>query len=211
VKVGAMTMRAGEVYEHPYERLVVRVGTAESAGKELVAEVYVRPGAPGVPRHAHPELEEALTVIRGQLDAWVAGERSLLGPGGRVEVPPGVPHSWRPVGDEEVSFLLEVRPGSRFEEMWRQFMGLFQDGKAGPQGPSFLQSILMAREFSDVMQLVGPPLFLQRVLFATLAVIARARGYKSRYDEYLTRGPSSRIELEPQAGESFEVVAGHER
>jgi uncharacterized cupin superfamily protein len=63
-----MTMRAGEVYEHPYERLVVRVGTAESAGKELVAEVQVRSGAPGVPRHAHPELEEAVTVIRGELD-----------------------------------------------------------------------------------------------------------------------------------------------
>jgi len=32
-RVEAMTMRAGEVYEHPYERLVVRVGTAESDGR----------------------------------------------------------------------------------------------------------------------------------------------------------------------------------
>ncbi len=37
-----MTMRAGEVYEHPFERLVVRVGTAESDGRELVADLYVR-------------------------------------------------------------------------------------------------------------------------------------------------------------------------
>lgn len=27
-----MTVQAGEVYEHPYERLVVRVGTADSNG-----------------------------------------------------------------------------------------------------------------------------------------------------------------------------------
>ncbi len=53
-----MTMRAGEVYEHPYERLVVRVGTAESDGRELVADLYVRADAPGVPRHIHPEVAE---------------------------------------------------------------------------------------------------------------------------------------------------------
>ncbi len=31
-----MTMRAGEVYEHPGERLVVRVGTAVSGGEQLI-------------------------------------------------------------------------------------------------------------------------------------------------------------------------------
>jgi quercetin dioxygenase-like cupin family protein len=206
-----MTMRAGEVYEHPYERLVVRIGTAESAGEELVAEVYVKSGAPGVPRHAHPKLEEALTMIRGQLDTWVAGEQRTIRPGDHVRIPPGVPHSWRPAGDRDVCFLLEVRPGGRFEEMWRQFMGLFQDAKAGSRGPSFLQIIVMAREFSDVMQVVGPPLFLQRILFAILAPIGRARGYRGRYHEYLTRGPSGMVELEPLAGESYEVVASHGR
>jgi quercetin dioxygenase-like cupin family protein len=192
-----MTMRAGEVYEHPYERLVVRVGTAESGGKELVADVYVRAHAPGVPRHVHPAMEEALTVIRGKVDTWVAGKQRVIGPGEGVKIAPGTPHSWRPVGDEDARILLEVRPGSRFEVMWRQFMGLFQDGKAGPGGPSFLQIALMANEFADVMQVVGPPLFLQRALFAVVAPIARARGYKGRYDEYLTRKPSAIVELEP--------------
>ena len=61
-----MTMRAGEVYEHPYERLVVRVGTAESDGRELVADLYVRADAPGVPHHIHPTVAETLTVVRGK-------------------------------------------------------------------------------------------------------------------------------------------------
>ena len=91
-----MTMRAGEVYEHPYERLVVRVGTAESAGRELVADVYVRANAPGVPRHLHPEMEESLTVIRGKVDTWLAGEQKVLGVGERLRIPPKTPHSWRP-------------------------------------------------------------------------------------------------------------------
>jgi quercetin dioxygenase-like cupin family protein len=129
-----MTMRAGEVYEHPYERLVVRVGTAESDGRELVADLYVRADAPGVPRHIHPTVAETGTVVRGKVSAWSPdeGER-ILGPGGTLHVPPNTAHGWRPVGDEEVRMLVETRPGVRFEKMWHQFMGLLQDGKAGPR------------------------------------------------------------------------------
>jgi quercetin dioxygenase-like cupin family protein len=193
-----MTMRAGEVYEHPYERLVVRVGTAESDGSELVADLYVRAGAPGVPRHIHPALEETITVVRGKVSAWSPdeGER-VLGPGETLRVPANTGHSWRAVGDEDVRMLIEARPGARFEEMWRQFMGLLQDGKAGPKGPGFLQMMMMAHEFSDVMAVVGPPLFLQRALAALVTPVGRFRGYKGRYEEYLTRGPSEIVEPEP--------------
>jgi quercetin dioxygenase-like cupin family protein len=190
-------MRAGEVYEHPYERLVVRVGTFESAGRELIADVYVRADAPGVPRHVHPNMEESLTVIRGKVNTWLAGKEKVLGPGERLRIPPKTAHSWRPSGDDDVRILLEVRPGARFEEMWRQFMGLFQDGKAGPKGPGFLQVMMMAREFGDVMAIAGPPVFLQQTLAALVAPIGRLRGYSGRHQEYLTRGPSEVVELEP--------------
>lgn len=76
-----MTMRSGEVYEHPFERLVIRVGTAESGGKELIADLYVPPDVSGVPRHIHPAMEETLTVIRGRAGAWVAGQKRILGAG----------------------------------------------------------------------------------------------------------------------------------
>jgi quercetin dioxygenase-like cupin family protein len=194
----AMTMRAGEVYEHPFERLVVRVGTAESNGSELVADLYVRADAPGVPRHIHPTVAETLTVIRGKVSAWSPDEGvRILGPGETLHVPPNTKHGWRPVGDEDVRMLVEARPGARFEEMWRQFMGLLQDGKAGPKGPGFLQIMMMAHEFSDVMAVAGPPLFLQRAVAALVTPIGRLRGYKGRYDEYLTRGPSEIVEPEP--------------
>ena len=152
-----MTMRAGEVYEHPYERLVVRVGTAETDGRELVADLYVRADAPGVPRHIHPTVAETVTVIRGKVSAGSPdeGERTL-GPGETLHVPPNTTHGWHPVGDEDVRMLVEARPGARFEEMWRQFMGLLQDGKAGPKGPGFLQIMMLAHEFSDVMAVAGP-------------------------------------------------------
>jgi quercetin dioxygenase-like cupin family protein len=192
-----MTMRAGEVYEHPFERLVVRVGTAESGGRELVADLYVSADAPGVPRHMHSTLTETLTVIRGKVSAWSPdeGER-ILGPGDSLFLPPKTKHAWHPVGDEDVRLLVAVRPGARFEEMWRQFMGLMQDGKAGPR-PSFLQIMMMAHEFPDVMAVAGPPLFLQRAVAALVTPIGRLRGYRGRYEEYLTRGPSMIVEPEP--------------
>lgn len=193
-----MTMRAGEVYEHPFERLVVRVGTAESEGRELVADLYVRADVPGVPRHIHPEVAETITVVRGTVSAWSPdeGER-ILGPGETLHVPPNTGHSWRPVGDEDVRMLIEARPGARLEEMWRQFMGLLQDGKAGAKGPGFLQMMMMAHEFPDVMAIAGPPLFLQRAIATLVTPIGRIRGLKGRYEEYLTRGPSEIVELEP--------------
>jgi len=193
-----MTMRAGEVYEHPFERLVVRVGTAESGGRELVADLYVRADAPGVPRHIHPALEETLTVIHGKVSVWSpdVGQR-ILGPGETLSIPPNTKHAWRPVGDEDVRLLVAARPGARFEEMWRQFMGLMQDGKAGPKGPGLFQIMMMAHEFSDVMAMAGPPLFLQRAVAALVTPIGRLLGYRGRYAEYLTRGPSMIVELEP--------------
>jgi quercetin dioxygenase-like cupin family protein len=194
-----MTMRAGEVYEHPGERLVVRVGTAESQGRELIIDLYVPGDAPGVPPHIHPQMEEALTVIHGKVEVMSPdGAWRLVGPGERVVVPANTAHSWRPVG-EDIRILGEARPGARFEEMWRQFLGLSMDGKLGPNGDHlpFLQAMAMIREFPDVMALAGPPIFLQHALAAVVAPIARLRGYKGKYDEYRTHGPSEIVELEP--------------
>lgn len=193
-----MTMRSGEVYEHRFERLVIRVGTAESNGKDLTADLYLRADAPGVPRHIHPAMEETLTLIRGKVAASVAGQERILVPGDTVRIAAGQIHTWRPAGHEDVRILFEARPGDRFEAMWRQFMGLTQDGKVHGNGvPSFLQIAMISREFSDVSQMAGIPRVVQRVLFALLAPVARLRGCKGAYEEYLSRGPNAVVELEP--------------
>jgi mannose-6-phosphate isomerase-like protein (cupin superfamily) len=194
-----MTMRTGEVYEHPGERLVVRVGTAESQGGELIIDLYVPGNARGVPPHIHPQMEEVLTVIRGKVEVMSPdGGWRLVGPGERVVIPANTAHGWRPVG-EDIRILGEARPGARFEEMWRQFLGLSMDGKLGPKGDHlpFLQAMAMIHEFPDVMALAGPPVFLQHALAAAFAPIARLRGYRGKYDEYATRGPSEIVVPEP--------------
>jgi quercetin dioxygenase-like cupin family protein len=196
-----MTMRSGEVYEHPNERLVVRVGTAESEGRELIVDLFVPADAPGVPVHLHPLVEESIAVISGKVEVVMAGKRRTLGPGDRVHIPARTAHGWRALGDD-VCIRGEIRPGARFEEMWRQFIGLSQDGKLGPRGDrlSFLQVMALVKEFSDVMALPGPPICLQRAMATVLSPVAHLRGYQGRNEEYLQRGPSEIVELDRSAG-----------
>jgi quercetin dioxygenase-like cupin family protein len=134
-----MTMRAGDVYEQPLQRLVGRERTAETGGERLPADLYVPPGTAGVPRHLHPALEEHITVVYGRISVWIHGQEKVLEPGERLDIPPGSTHSWWPVGEQEAHALLDVHPAARFECHWRQFMGLAQDGKIHPKrGPRFL-------------------------------------------------------------------------
>jgi hypothetical protein len=94
--------------------------------------------------------------------------------------------------------VVEVRPGARFEEMIKNLYGLAQDGKTDAKGmPNLLQAALFAREFEDVLWFTKPPRPVQKVLFAALAPVARFLGYKGSYPEYVGRGPSERIEVEP--------------
>jgi hypothetical protein len=59
--------------------------------------------------------------------------------------------------------------------------------------PYPLQLALSAREFSDIMLFRSPPVVVQRAVFATLAPIARWRGYRATYPQL------SRVVLAPRA------------
>jgi hypothetical protein len=64
--------------------------------------------------------------------------------------------------------------------------GLANDGLTNAKGmPHLLQAAVIADEFRDVVQFVRPPLFIQRALFALLAPIGRALGYRPYYERYL--------------------------
>ena len=176
----------------------VRVGTAETDGRELVADLYVRADAPGVPRHIHPTVAETVTVIRGKVSAWSPdeGERTL-GPGETLHVPAehharvapggrrGCPHAGRgPPRGEVRGDVAPIHGPTAGRQGRTRGTGLPADHDA-------------CHEFSDVMAVAGPPLFVQRAVAALVTPVGRLRGYKGRYEEYLTRGPSEMVELGP--------------
>lgn len=192
--------RAGDVVENPVtgERAVVRVGTEESGGDLLVAELFVSPGGAVAGEHVHPVIEEWFTVLDGRVGFRLDGRESVAEIGQLLHVPPGVAHYWWNAGEEEAHVVVEVSPGDRFEEVIQNLFGLAQDGRTDDKGmPNLLQAALFAREFEDVLYFTRPPRPMQKVLFAALAPVARLLGYRGSYPEYLKRGPSQTVEVEP--------------
>lgn len=193
-------MKAGEVYENPVtgERVVIRVGAQECGGELLVADMYVKPDGASMGEHVHPWIEEGFTVVRGRLGYRLEGREGVAGPGQHLHVPHGTRHDWWNAGDEEARVLVEISPGSRFEEMIKTLFGLAQEGKTDAKGrPRLLQAALFAQEFDDVIRLTKPPRSVQRLLFGALAAVARLLGYGGGYPEYLRAPPQEVAEVEP--------------
>lgn len=195
--------KAGDVAENLVtgERAVVRVGTEDSGGELLVAELFVRPGGAVAGEHVHPVIHEWFTVLEGRVGFRLDGRESVAPVGERLHVPPGMAHDWWNAGDEEARVIVEISPAARFEEAIHNTFGLARDGKTNSKGmPNLLQVALFAREFEDVLYFTSPPRRVQKVLFAVLAPVARLLGYRGSYPEYTNRPPSERVEVEPWPG-----------
>jgi quercetin dioxygenase-like cupin family protein len=186
-------MRAGEIYENRVQgdRFVVREGSEDTGGDRLTGDLYIRPGGAVAGRHVHSYLTECFEVRSGTVRFHVGGRDEVATAGRRVEIPPGVVHDWWNVGDDEAHVLVEIRPGARFELMIQNLFGLANDGKTNARGvPHLLPLALFSREFRREGEFIRPPRPLQRVLFAVLAPVARARGYKAIEPAYL--GPEGK-------------------
>ena len=182
--------RAGNVTENPVtgERAVVRLGTEETRGERLVVDLFIRPGGAVVGKHLHPQLEERFTVLRGRVGFVLGETRKVAEPGTEFVVPPNTVHDWWNAGEDTAHVRVEVSPAARFEELILTLFGLAQDGKTNAKGmPNPLQLALIAQEFDDVLRFTRPPRFVQRVLFAVLAPLARLLGYKGSYPHHRTR------------------------
>jgi quercetin dioxygenase-like cupin family protein len=72
------------------------VSALTGATELCLFEQKVAPGM-GAPTHRH-DVEEVLTIIGGQAEAWVGEERMAVVAGQSVIVPPGLPHGFRNTG-----------------------------------------------------------------------------------------------------------------
>ncbi|MCI0359377.1 MAG: cupin domain-containing protein [Planctomycetaceae bacterium] len=192
--------KSGDVNENPVtgERGLVRIGTEETAGELLVVDLYIRPGGAVMGEHIHPAIEERFTVLRGQVGFRLSGRESIAEAGEKLIVPAGMPHDWWNAGPEEALVRVEIWPAARFEAMVLNAFALARDGKVNRKGmPNLLQLAVFAQEFDDVVQFTSPPRVVQWVLFGLLAPIARLLGYRGSNPDYLARGPTGFVEVEP--------------
>lgn len=198
-----MTVHPGEVYYNPRcrEKIVIRTPSADTGGERAIWDLYVEPGGFAAGIHKHPFSDERFTLVRGRLRVHIAGRDIILDKVGQtVLVPPGTVHRWFSATDDEVTFaVLEVRNrAERLEQLiLRQLFGLAQDGKTNAEGrPTLLQSAVTMLEFSDALRFTRPPWAVQRMLYGTVAPLARLLGYQACNSEYLDRRSSETAELE---------------
>ena len=88
----------------------------------------ILPPGEGHAFHAHPELEEIIYVMEGEVEQWVERERRVLRPGEVAHIPRGLVHATFNAGQSDAIILAILSPAASVgpfavdrsgEEPWR--------------------------------------------------------------------------------------------
>jgi mannose-6-phosphate isomerase-like protein (cupin superfamily) len=177
-------IRAGDTIENPVtgERLVFHKTSAETGGEAVVVECILQPNAAVAAAHVHPFQEERFEVLRGTVGFRVGRDKTLAGPGRRMTVPAGTAHRFWNAGEEEASFVCEIRPALQFEQLIETMFALAADGKTNRKGmPNPLRLAVIANEHFDTVRLPFPPAWMQKSGLVLGAPLGRLFGYRPVY------------------------------
>ena len=145
-----------------------------------ITELCARVRCPRHGEHLHPWIVERLTPLEGEADGRRNGKTGIVREGETPVIEPRVWHDWWNATDRDILELqVEITPGERFVHMieiiWpRTARTHRQQGHAGC-------APLIAQENRDVMVFRAPRPLFQRMIFGTLAPIARGGGYRATY------------------------------
>jgi mannose-6-phosphate isomerase-like protein (cupin superfamily) len=175
----------GQSVQNPVtgETLVFHETALSTDGCFVRFETIARPNAFVAAAHVHPYQTECFDVLTGTLGLRVGREKLELGPGGAIDVEPGVAHKWWNAGPDELRFLCEVRPALAFESLIETMYGLAADGKTNRKGmPNPFRLAVVAKHHFDTVRLPVVPHALQKAALAVGAPLGRLLGYEPTYD-----------------------------
>lgn len=147
-------------------------------------DVLIEPGGmtTGTGRqHLHPNSDEEFAVRSGRLRVMVDGAWRELGPGESVVVPRGTPHLFRNGHDGETLVTTRFRPA---HDHLRFFLNMATSTAANPHWydskgePPLVLRALALHAYRGHAYGHGIPVWVQRLLFAVLAPVARLKGYR---------------------------------
>ncbi len=158
------------------ERFVFKRGTGGGSSADVSAfDFFLAPGG-GMPQmHCHLKQSEIFRVQAGTLTVLTPTGERVLRAGDELRLGPGDFHAFVNRGVDEVRCDVEYRPAGK-NEHWLKVTSsvVVLEGRA----PTMLE---IAPFVGDVdMFIAGPPIIVQRVLFAVLASIARVLGHEQR-------------------------------
>jgi quercetin dioxygenase-like cupin family protein len=181
-------MRAGETIRnnHTGETITMLVSEEDNSGARQLYQALVPPRTQGPPRHYHPAFVETFSVIEGMLDVYLGRERRhiLLKPGESVAVPIGQLHTFGNERDEPAVITVETQPAGGVARGFQLAYGVANDGRAAEDGlpKSLLIRMLFIRTCGGFVP--GVPLFLQRVVLGTAALLAKITGVEKSLRKY---------------------------
>jgi quercetin dioxygenase-like cupin family protein len=121
-----------ERQQHDWGEFAPFSSPADGAERIMAVEATFMPGK-SHDFHRHPNQEEVIYVLEGQVEQWVEREHRLLGPGDAVVIPTAVVHASFNIGDEPAKIVAILSPcrgeaGYEVEELaaeepWRSLRG----------------------------------------------------------------------------------------
>jgi quercetin dioxygenase-like cupin family protein len=75
----------------------------------VVIEVILKPGK-GHDFHKHPNQEETITVIEGEIEQWLEAEKQLLKPGDSIFIDADIVHASFNVGSQPAKLMVTLGP-----------------------------------------------------------------------------------------------------
>jgi mannose-6-phosphate isomerase-like protein (cupin superfamily) len=138
--------------------LTMKATSAETEGAFALFEDREVFGKP-TPLHAHPNDDEVLYVLEGEILAHVNGEEHRVGEGGIFMAPRGVPHAFLVISATARLLCLTV-PGTGWAEV--QYRELCEpaspDAVPGSRKADFAK-IREVADRSESIEILGPPPF----------------------------------------------------
>lgn len=111
------------------------------------------------PLHLHPDDDEVIYVLEGEILVHVDGKEHHVGTGGVLAAPRGVPHAFF-VTSETARMLLVMVPGTGWAEVQQRDLcePASPDAVPGSRPPDFAKIYAVA-ERKDCIEILGPPPF----------------------------------------------------
>lgn len=94
---------------------------SDTTNLPLMSAKHVVPPGYGVPPHVHEHDDEIFVMLEGELTVVGPQGETRIGPGARVELPRGIPHSFRNDTTAPAQVLVMALPGQQALEMFRHF------------------------------------------------------------------------------------------
>lgn len=163
----------------------------------LIFRCVLAPHAKGSPLHFHRTIAETFEVERGVLEMEIgaAGATRAMFVGERIDLEPGVAHSFRNPLAEPVVFVSTATPGVGFEKFLRAMYGLAADGRTNGDGmPTDPRALALTLHYADLV-LPSVPNAAQGALVRALTGLARLTRLERDFDRYWPDAPQPTTNL----------------